>query len=276
MKFKYLATLAAASIITLSFAGTSLKFNSANAGPCAANPCASVDPCSAAGKNPCASLDPCAGAADPCAGVDPCAANPCAADPCAGKNPCAANPCAADPCAGVDPCAANPCAGADPCAANPCAGKNPCAGVDPCAANPCAAADGDSAPLVYTESSSGLAIRGTDPVAYFTEGEAVAGSTEYETEWQDAVWRFASAENQELFEEDPEAYAPQYGGYCAKALSEGNVVSVDPEAWKIVDGKLYLNYSKEVQEQWSQDVPGNIALADEMWPNVLEGATVFE
>jgi len=100
--------------------------------------------------------------------------------------------------------------------------------------------------------------------------------SDFETEWQGAVWRFASAENQELFESDPEAYAPQYGGYCAKALSEGNVVSTDPEAWKIVDGKLYLNYSADVQAQWSEDIPGNIAKADELWPNVLEGATVFE
>ena len=147
----------------------------------------------------------------------------------------------------------------------------------PCAApaNPCAAA-ADSAPPVYTESASGLAIRGTDPVAYFTEGKAVKGNGEYESEWQGATWRFASAENQELFENDPEAYAPQYGGYCAKALSEGNVVSIDPEAWKIVENKLYLNYSPEVQQQWIQDIPGNIAKADTNWPDVLIGAKVYE
>ena len=173
-----------------------------------------------------------------------------------------ANPCAAqvDPCAGV-----NPCAGVDPCA-----GANPCAGADPCAAA------ADSAPMIYTESASGLAIRGTDPVAYFTEGKAVKGDSQFESEWQGATWRFASAENQQLFESDPEAYAPQYGGYCAKALAEGNVVSTDPEAWKIVDGKLYLNYSPEVQQQWLKDVPGNIALADANWPDVLKGAEVFE
>lgn len=150
------------------------------------------------------------------------------------------------------------------------ANANPCASqVDPCAA-------ADSAPLVYTESASGLAIRGTDPVAYFTEGKAVKGDSQFESEWQGATWRFASAENQQLFEQDPEAYAPQYGGYCAKAMAEGNVVSIDPEAWKIVDGKLYLNYSPEVQQQWVQDIPGNIALADANWPDVLKGAKVFE
>ena len=179
------------------------------------------------------------------------------------------------------PCSA-PCAGVNPCAGNPCASKNPCAGVDPCAANPCAgnpcAADtvSDSAPAVYTESASGLAIRGTDPVAYFTESAAVEGSEDYEYEWDGAVWRFSSEENMELFAENPEQYAPQYGGYCAKAMSEGNVVSIDPEAWKIVDDRLYLNYSKGVQEQWVEDIEGNIVLADENYPNVLEGAEVFE
>jgi YHS domain-containing protein len=148
--------------------------------------------------------------------------------------------------------------------ANPCASSNPCA------------AAAESAPTIYTESSSGLAIRGTDPVAYFTKGKAVQGDSQYETKWQGATWRFASAENQKLFESDPDAYAPQYGGYCAKALSEGNVVSIDPEAWKIVDGKLYLNYSPEVQKQWLQDIEGNIELADSKWPDVLVGATVFE
>ena len=190
-------------------------------------------------------------------------------------NPCAAqvNPCASsNPCAGKNPCASsNPCAGKNPCAgANPCAGKNPCAGANPCAGKSA------SAPKVYIESKSGLAIRGTDPVAYFTQGRPVKGSSQFEYKWQGATWRFSSAENKNLFASNPEAYAPQYGGYCAKALSEGNVVSSDPNAWKIVDGKLYLNYSPQVQRQWLRDVPGNIAKADARWPNVLVGATVFE
>jgi len=175
-------------------------------------------------------------------------------------------------CAGAKPCAGNPCAG-NPCAGNPCAG-NPCAG-NPCAGNPCAATS-ESAPLVYIESSSDLAIRGTDPVAYFTQGEVIEGSSEYEYEWEGATWRFSSEENQTLFAENPEQYAPQYGGYCAQAMSEGNVVSIDPQAWKIVDDKLYLNYSKEVQQQWVQDIDGHITQADENYPDVLEGATVFE
>ena len=154
--------------------------------------------------------------------------------------------------------------------ANPCTSVNPCAGK----ANPCAGANA-SAPLVYSD-TAGLAIRGTDPVAYFTEGKPVQGSSQYEQEWNGATWRFSSAANRALFVSNPEAYAPQYGGYCAQALSEGNVVSTDPNAWKIVGNKLYLNYSPAVQQQWMQDIPGRIAQADARWPKVLVGATVFQ
>ena len=129
---------------------------------------------------------------------------------------------------------------------------------------------------VYAENGSDLAIRGADPVAYFTEGAAVPGVPDYEYEWNGATWRFSSADNLATFMADPEAYAPQYGGYCAKAMSEGNLASVDPRAWKIVDGKLYLNYSQEVQAQWFEDIPGNIAKADAFWPNVLAAQTFYE
>ncbi|MGB5769057.1 MAG: YHS domain-containing (seleno)protein [Crocosphaera sp.] len=141
--------------------------------------------------------------------------------------------------------------------------------------NPCAQLS-KSAPQVYIESASGLAIRGTDPVAYFKEGKAVQGSSKFEYKWKEATWRFSTAENQKQFAENPEIYAPQYGGYCAKALSEGNLASIDPEAWKIVNGKLYLNYSPKVQQEWIQDIPGNIAKADANWPDILVGGRVFE
>jgi len=121
---------------------------------------------------------------------------------------------------------------------------------------------------VYT-SRRGGAIRGTDPVAYFTEGKPVPGSREFTAEWQGAEWRFASAGNRDLFLADPEAYAPQYGGYCAWAVAQGYTASTVPEAWEIVDGKLYLNYSLGVREQWRQDIPGNIRKGDANWPGVL-------
>lgn len=117
----------------------------------------------------------------------------------------------------------------------------------------------------------GLAIAGYDPVAYFSDGKPVAGSSDFTTEWQGATWRFASAAHRDQFVADPERYAPQYGGYCAWAVSQGYTAGIDPEAWKIVDGKLYLNYSKDVQKQWEQDVPGNIGKADRSWPQLLAG-----
>ena len=116
----------------------------------------------------------------------------------------------------------------------------------------------------------GVAIEGHDPVAYFTEGKPVEGKSEFTAEWKGAKWRFASAENKALFEKEPEKYAPQYGGYCAWAVAQGETAGIDPQAWKIVEGKLYLNYNKEIQAKWEQDIPGNIKKADQNWPKVVE------
>ena len=121
---------------------------------------------------------------------------------------------------------------------------------------------------VFSTSSEG-AIRGYDPVAYFTEGRPVEGESAHRIEWKGAVWSFASAGNRAAFEADPEKYAPRYGGYCAWAVSRGYTASIDPEAWRIVDGALYLNYSRSVQARWEKDVPGNIARADRHWPELL-------
>lgn len=115
----------------------------------------------------------------------------------------------------------------------------------------------------------GVAIEGYDPVAYFTDGRAVEGKKGFETEWNGATWRFASAEHRDLFAEDPEKYAPQYGGYCAWAVSQGSTAGIDPEAWKIHDGKLYLNYDKSVQEKWLADMEDLIAKGDANWPKLL-------
>jgi YHS domain-containing protein len=116
----------------------------------------------------------------------------------------------------------------------------------------------------------GRAIRGYDVVAYFTEGKPVPGSSEFTHEWKGAVWQFASATNRDLFAANPEAYAPQYGGYCAYAVANGSTASVDPEAWQIVDGKLYLNYSRSILKRWQKDVEGYITKADANWPRVLQ------
>ena len=123
--------------------------------------------------------------------------------------------------------------------------------------------------VVYSALFSG-AIRGYDPVAYFTQGKPLKGSSDYTLEYKGATWRFSSERNKEAFAQMPERYAPQYGGYCAYAVSRGYTAPIDPEAWTIVEDKLYLNYSKEIRAKWSQDIPGNIRKADANWPGVLE------
>ena len=114
----------------------------------------------------------------------------------------------------------------------------------------------------------GPAVRGTDVVAYFTEGKAVAGSPQFTHQWNGAEWRFSSAANRDAFATDPMKYAPQYGGFCAWAVSQNYVAPIDPDAWKIVDGRLYLNYSRFVQLRWQLDTPGNISKADSNWPKL--------
>ncbi|GAL13518.1 hypothetical protein JCM19233_4523 [Vibrio astriarenae] len=115
----------------------------------------------------------------------------------------------------------------------------------------------------------GKAIKGYDPVAYFTEGKAVEGDSDFQYEWNGADWYFSSQENLERFAGNPERYAPQYGGYCAWAVSKGYTAKIDPHAWSVVDGKLYLNYNKSVQSTWQQDIAGNIAKGDANWPGLL-------
>ncbi|MEM7490030.1 MAG: YHS domain-containing (seleno)protein [Pseudomonadota bacterium] len=121
--------------------------------------------------------------------------------------------------------------------------------------------------LIY-QGFFGTAIDGTDPVSYFTEGRPIEGESDITYDWNGATWRFASVENRDLFAAAPEDYAPQYGGYCVWAVSQGYTASTDPEAWNIVDGKLYLNYNMEVQARWEGDIPGHIASADGNWPDV--------
>ena len=116
----------------------------------------------------------------------------------------------------------------------------------------------------------GVAIKGYDPVAYFTEHKPVEGDKAFEYLWQDAKWRFASEANRAAFKAAPQKYAPQYGGYCAWAVSQGYTAGIDPTAWRIVDGKLYLNYSADVQKKWQMDIPGLIKKADANWPKLKE------
>lgn len=114
----------------------------------------------------------------------------------------------------------------------------------------------------------GVAIKGYDPVAYFTDKRPLKGIAEYEYAWRGAKWRFASAAHREEFRQDPERYAPRYGGYCAYAVSQAKTADIDPEAWTLFDGKLYLNLNKDVQRLWEKDLREYVRKADEYWPRI--------
>jgi len=118
-------------------------------------------------------------------------------------------------------------------------------------------------------STWGKAIRGYDPVAYFTQSMPVKGDSNWTYKWNEAKWYFSSEQNLAKFKADPHAFVPQYGGYCAYGVSQGYLVSVDPNAWSIVDDKLYLNYSKSVQSDWLEDTSGYIRAANENWPKLV-------
>ncbi|MEO1039213.1 MAG: YHS domain-containing (seleno)protein [Pseudomonadota bacterium] len=124
---------------------------------------------------------------------------------------------------------------------------------------------------VYTGLFSNTAVGGWDTVSYFSDGGPVQGRREFTTDWQGAEWRFSSQENLDLFLADPAAYAPQYGGYCAYAVSQGGTAKGDPEVWHLHDGKLYLNVNRQIQEVWLADLEAYIALADDNWPAVIQG-----
>ena len=110
-----------------------------------------------------------------------------------------------------------------------------------------------------------IAIKGYDPVAYFTMGEAVEGKSRFEYRWQDARWRFASEKHKEMFAANPLEYAPRFGGYCAEGMAVGRTASIDPLAWLIVDGELYLNYSVEVRDNMALHPRETIEKADRFW-----------
>lgn len=124
------------------------------------------------------------------------------------------------------------------------------------------------APEVNVE-ADGLAVRGYDVTAYFTEGKPVRGKSAYQVNYKGVSWRFASAESLTKFKSDPAAFAPQFGGYCAWAVSQGYVAPGDPEQWKIVDGKLYLNFNARAKELWEADQAEAIKRGHANWPAVL-------
>ena len=114
------------------------------------------------------------------------------------------------------------------------------------------------------------AIRGYDPVAYFKENKPVKGSDKYSLTWKSATWHFVSQQNLDAFKANPDMYAPQYGGYCAYGLADGHKATTEPDAWLISNGKLYLNYNKDVQAKWKMKLAEYIQTANKNWPVIKD------
>lgn len=123
---------------------------------------------------------------------------------------------------------------------------------------------------IETGTFNNNAIYGYDTVAYFTQNKAVKGNKKITTEWRGALWHFSSEEHKAMFVAEPEKYAPQYGGYCAYAMSDGRLVGIDEDAFTILDGKLYLNYSKSVMKEWRTNTELFIKEADAEYPKQVD------
>ncbi|MBB6131283.1 YHS domain-containing (seleno)protein [Mucilaginibacter lappiensis] len=116
----------------------------------------------------------------------------------------------------------------------------------------------------------GKAIKGYDPVAFFTESKPIKGADSLSYQWKEATWLFASRKNLEAFKSDPGKYAPQYGGYCAYGLSQGHKAPTQTDTWTVVNDKLYFNYNSKVKEMWSKDQQNLIKAADEKWSGIKD------
>jgi YHS domain-containing protein len=137
-------------------------------------------------------------------------------------------------------------------------------GLAACAATPGRVHQGKQVDEINNQ--RGLALQGYDPVAYFREGKPLAGDAAITSAWHGATYRFTSAESRQVFIADPEKYAPQFGGYCAFAVSRGTTADGDPHQWAIVNDRLFLNNNALAMTLWNQDRPGNIKVGDENWP----------
>jgi YHS domain-containing protein len=122
----------------------------------------------------------------------------------------------------------------------------------------------------------GVAIRGYDPVAYFTEGKPVRGSPDIKAEYKGSTFHFSSKAHRDAFVADAAKFAPQYGGFCAFGVAGGYKAATQPAAFTVIDDKLYLNYNRDIHRQWSGDIPGYVKSADRKWPDVSRQTKVVQ
>lgn len=120
--------------------------------------------------------------------------------------------------------------------------------------------------------AKGIALKGFDPVSYFSSGGPVQGKAELFAKHEGATYQFVSLQNRDAFIASPAKYAPAYGGFCAMGVALEQKLDVDPQLWRVVDGKLYLNVHKGAQSRWLEDVKGNLAKADKNWPSLKDKA----
>lgn len=128
---------------------------------------------------------------------------------------------------------------------------------------------------VNAEPEQRLMLKGADVVAYFTQGRHVQGSPQFRSSFEGVDFRFSSAEHKALFDQNPRQYLPQYGGYCANGIVYGIPWGGDADAWKMIDGKLYIFGGRASQQAFELDVRGNIALADRYWKDEVQGSNSF-
>ena len=125
-----------------------------------------------------------------------------------------------------------------------------------------------AADIDVNANANDLAIHGYDAVSYFTDSKAAKGSHKYTATYKSAIYQFSSEENRQLFQETPEKFAPQFGGFCAMGVALNKKFDTDPTAWEIVDDKLYLNLNKAVQKKWLSDVPTHLETANRVWSGI--------
>jgi YHS domain-containing protein len=135
------------------------------------------------------------------------------------------------------------------------------------------AAAPDGEPGTIFKDAEGIAIQGYDTVAFFTDSKPVKGDPAIVHEWAGAKWYFASEDHKKLFAEDPKKYAPQFGGHCAWGVSKGGLYKTECDAWKVVDGKLYLNYNLDAQKEWEKEQAMHIERAHQNYDSIKNGKT---